>query len=204
MAARGLWIDMICLMHEAEPYGYLLVNGHPVTDRMLVALTGTDESTLAELKRELETNGVYSVNNKGVIYSRRMTRFAKKAKTNTENGKKGGAAKHKKRKGKSGLGNRKSSEHSSPRGYMPDTSPNGEVAPDGYRYRGKVMNWKDDDWSRERDKRSLTEKQFLDFINQRDDWLAGLPDDDKRKSAWWMPTIQQLDNETEGIRKSCQ
>jgi len=27
LAARGLWAEMICLMHEAEPYGSLLVNG---------------------------------------------------------------------------------------------------------------------------------------------------------------------------------
>jgi hypothetical protein len=29
LAARGLWAEMICLMHEAEPYGSLLVNGNP-------------------------------------------------------------------------------------------------------------------------------------------------------------------------------
>jgi hypothetical protein len=27
LAARGLWMEMMCLMHEAEPYGSLLVNG---------------------------------------------------------------------------------------------------------------------------------------------------------------------------------
>ena len=25
MAARGLWVEMICLMHEATPYGQLLI-----------------------------------------------------------------------------------------------------------------------------------------------------------------------------------
>lgn len=26
VGARGLWIDMICLMHEGTPYGHLKVN----------------------------------------------------------------------------------------------------------------------------------------------------------------------------------
>jgi len=29
LAARGLWIEMLCLMHEARPHGSLLVNGKP-------------------------------------------------------------------------------------------------------------------------------------------------------------------------------
>jgi hypothetical protein len=30
ISARGLWIDLLCLMHESEPAGYLLLNGRPV------------------------------------------------------------------------------------------------------------------------------------------------------------------------------
>lgn len=29
--ARGLLIEMICIMHDAEPYGHLRVNGKPIT-----------------------------------------------------------------------------------------------------------------------------------------------------------------------------
>lgn len=64
------------------------------------------------------------------------------------------------------------------------------------------MNWTAPDWERERDKRGLSERQLLAFVTARDDWLSTLPDDDKRKTAWWMATIQQLDKEAEGLRKS--
>lgn len=78
--ARGLWIEMLCIMHSSDPYGHLLVNGQPVTDTQIAALTGIDMNTVSRLKTELENAGVYSTNGKGVIYSRRMTRDHKKAK----------------------------------------------------------------------------------------------------------------------------
>lgn len=89
-AARGVWIDMICLMHEAAPYGHLLVNGHCPTDAQLAVLTGTPTDQLSDLIRELEEAGVFSRTKEGVIYSRKMTRMAKKAATARNNGRKGG------------------------------------------------------------------------------------------------------------------
>jgi hypothetical protein len=89
-AARGLWMDMICLMHEAEPYGHLLVNRKPPTDTQLGALTGIASSTVRTLLSELEEAGVFSRNRSGVIYSRRMVADAKKAETARKNGQKGG------------------------------------------------------------------------------------------------------------------
>lgn len=84
-------MDMLCIMHQADPYGHLLNDrGHPVTERMLVALTGIDSITIADLKSELEKNGVFSVNKKGVIYSRRMTRDSERGKKMHKNGRKGG------------------------------------------------------------------------------------------------------------------
>ncbi|EME71402.1 hypothetical protein H261_03298 [Paramagnetospirillum caucaseum] len=74
LAARGLWIECMVIMHEADPYGHLVVNGHPVTDIQLATLTGTDPSTVQLLLRELETAGVYAVSRNKVIYSRSMTR----------------------------------------------------------------------------------------------------------------------------------
>jgi hypothetical protein len=29
IGARGLWMEMMCIMHEGEPYGHLLVSGDP-------------------------------------------------------------------------------------------------------------------------------------------------------------------------------
>lgn len=89
-AARGVWIDLICLMHEATPYGHLLVNGHCPTDAQLAVLTGTPPDLLPDLIRELEEAGVFSRTKEGAIYSRKMTRMAKKAATARKNGRKGG------------------------------------------------------------------------------------------------------------------
>lgn len=88
-AARGLWIDMLCLMHEAEPYGHLLVNGLPLTPKKLAPLVGMGEQDVCDYLTELAEAGVYSVED-DTIYSRRMKRDAEKAAANRANGSKGG------------------------------------------------------------------------------------------------------------------
>jgi len=90
LAARGLWIEMLALMHEADPRGSLLVKGKIVSPLMLAALVGSDEITVSSLLQELEENGVYSRKKNGVIYSRRMELDENKARKNRENGKMGG------------------------------------------------------------------------------------------------------------------
>lgn len=91
LAARGLWIEMICLMHEATPYGQLLVNGQSVTDAQLASLVGTTPEQITELLGELEAAGVFSKTRRGgVIYSRKMMKMEKKAAIARNNGRKGG------------------------------------------------------------------------------------------------------------------
>lgn len=90
LAARGLWIEMLCVMHTATPYGHLLINGSPVSDSQLAMLAGTSSNQITALVGELELAGVFSRTSKGVIYSRRMTRDEKKAVLARKNGKAGG------------------------------------------------------------------------------------------------------------------
>lgn len=90
MAARGLWIEMICLMHEATPYGHLLVSGQCPTDAQLAVLVGAPPEQITALLGELESAGVFSRTREGVIYSRKLSRMAKKAATARNNGRKGG------------------------------------------------------------------------------------------------------------------
>ena len=90
LAARGLWIEMLCIMHESSKPGLLMVNDNPVTETHLALLTGTPPNQLSELIDELESAGVFSRNRDGVIYSRRMTRDQKRAKMARLNGTKGG------------------------------------------------------------------------------------------------------------------
>lgn len=80
----------MCLMHEAKPYGHLLVNGKSLTDAQLAIQTGIPHDQITSLIGELETAGVFSRNSDGVIFSRKMTRSAKRAAINKKNGKSGG------------------------------------------------------------------------------------------------------------------
>ena len=73
-AARGLWADMIALMHEAEPYGHLVIAGVNPTPRQLASVLGGTEREVAKLLAELEAAGVFSKEADGTIYSRRMVR----------------------------------------------------------------------------------------------------------------------------------
>lgn len=88
--ARYLWFEMLLVMNEQEPRGYMLVNGRGPTPAQIAALTRTDPSQVQARLAELEENGVMSRDRRGVIYSRRMVREDQKARIARENGKKGG------------------------------------------------------------------------------------------------------------------
>ena len=90
LSARGLWIEMLSLMHESDPYGHLLVSGIAPTDAQLGVLVGAPSDQIPDMLGELETAGVFSRTRAGVIYSRRMTRDEKRRQTGRKNGKFGG------------------------------------------------------------------------------------------------------------------
>lgn len=73
-ASRGLWIDMICVMHQAHPYGHLVFNGNPVTASQLAKMVGETPADVTEMLAELQAAGVFSRDDNGVIYSRKMVR----------------------------------------------------------------------------------------------------------------------------------
>jgi hypothetical protein len=90
IGARGLWMEMICVMHEAEPYGFLVSNERSVTSRQLAALAGISQGECMKYLLELASAGVYSIDENKRIYSRRMVRDKAKADRDRENGKGGG------------------------------------------------------------------------------------------------------------------
>lgn len=73
-AARGLWIDMIAFMHEADPRGSLLIGGQSPTPAKLAALCAMTVDETVVLLAELEGAGVFSRKKNGIIFSRRMER----------------------------------------------------------------------------------------------------------------------------------
>lgn len=90
LAARGLWIEMLAIMHRSERYGQLLIAGIVPTDAQIAVQVGASVDEVAATLAELEQAGVFSRAATGAIYSRRMTRDHKKAKTARKNGLRGG------------------------------------------------------------------------------------------------------------------
>ena len=106
-AARGLWIDLLCLMSESEPRGYLQdANGQPLGHVQIARMTGCPPQTVKRLLEELAVSGVFSIQKvsedsgvfdqilssqtRGVLYSRRMVRDERIRQQNRANGVKGG------------------------------------------------------------------------------------------------------------------
>ena len=93
LAARGLWMDMLCLMHQNARKGYLQhPSGLPVTPVQLARMAGGGVDEVAGLLQELENSGVFSRTKDGVIYSRRMDRDARKSALCSEAGRRGGGS----------------------------------------------------------------------------------------------------------------
>jgi hypothetical protein len=105
-SARGLWIDLLSLMHESVTYGFLLIGGANPTPKQLSGLLGGSDREIRALLLELGDANVYSVTGKpmpedveklvprdmppGVILSRRMLRDRAKLNQDRENGRGGG------------------------------------------------------------------------------------------------------------------
>jgi len=90
-AARSLWVDIIGLMHEADPYGHLVISGMSPTHKQLAGVLGDSEKDIARLLAELQGAGVFDLGADGTIVSRRMVRDKKKADIAAKNGRGGGS-----------------------------------------------------------------------------------------------------------------
>jgi hypothetical protein len=88
-AARLLWLEMLCLMHESEPRGHLLVKGRRATDSQLGMLSGITDGSIPVLLAELRDADVFSETDDGVIFSRKMVKDTKVSKEQSDRRKKG-------------------------------------------------------------------------------------------------------------------
>ncbi len=89
VAARGLWIEMLCIMNECKPYGHLAINGKAMSVAQLARLIGETEKVVKGLLNELESAGVFSRTEQGGIYSRRMVNDEQLRNIRAEGGKGG-------------------------------------------------------------------------------------------------------------------
>jgi len=89
IAARGLWIELMCVAHECEPYGHLAINGKAMTPAQISGQTGVPAAQVKRLLDELITNGVARQTEHGVIYSKRMVGDERVRNARAEGGKSG-------------------------------------------------------------------------------------------------------------------
>jgi hypothetical protein len=101
LAAQGLWMRMLGYMARSEKRGYLIFNGNQkeskslveqkqIESKILAKRTHTDEKIIEQLIGELEENGVFSRDENGIIFSRRLVREAELSRIRSEAGRKGG------------------------------------------------------------------------------------------------------------------
>ena len=88
--ARGLWIDMICYMHEGNPYGHLKVADKVILPANLARMVGETLEVVEGWLEELCHAGVYDTAEDGSIYSRRMIRDENLRQIRANGGKLGG------------------------------------------------------------------------------------------------------------------
>lgn len=55
---RGVWFEMLCLMHESEDRGKLVLNGRPMTGDQIADLLGLDRDLFKQTLSKLLANGV--------------------------------------------------------------------------------------------------------------------------------------------------
>lgn len=96
-AARGLWMELLCLMAQGDRYGYLELAGKPLSNEQIARLTGGSTDEVERLMRELIAAGVPDLDRSRRILNRRMVREEHRRKEAVKNGKKGGPKAWKKR-----------------------------------------------------------------------------------------------------------
>lgn len=92
LAARGLWIDLLCVMHTAEKRGFLQANGSKLEANDIAKLVSAPEAEVKQAVSNLERWGVFSRDGEGSIYCRRMVKESGLSSKRAAAGRKGGLA----------------------------------------------------------------------------------------------------------------
>jgi hypothetical protein len=91
--ARGLWIELLCEMSTSSNRGYLEVMGEPASDESIAIACRCSLDQVRTLLPMLEKAGVFSRDERGVVYSRRIVHDTRLNKIRAEIGRKGGRPK---------------------------------------------------------------------------------------------------------------
>lgn len=182
LAARGLWIELMCIAHEGGTYGVLSINGKPMAPAQIARMVGESPAAVVKLLAELEDAGVFSRDEQGCIYSRRMVKDEHVRNVRADAGRLGGNPNLLKQKVKqNGEQNLTPSSSSSS-----SSSENEDTAPSAKSPRGTALP---QDWTLPDDWKTWAEKERPDVDvvtvaeSFRDFWIAK-PGKDGRKADW--------------------
>ncbi|MFL6676116.1 MAG: conserved phage C-terminal domain-containing protein [Massilia sp.] len=88
---RGVWFEMLCLMHESSERGVLLLNGTPMAEEVVARVLGLDNQTFNLTLTTLLTYGVARRRESdGAIFNKRMVEDEKLCEKRRKAGKMGG------------------------------------------------------------------------------------------------------------------
>lgn len=95
LAARGLWIELMAIMHESPAYGHLLrANGDPYHTQDLVMAVRAPLDEIEDCLAILEHEKAFSRTKDGVIFCRRMVRDYDRLLKHRANGTRGSLARY--------------------------------------------------------------------------------------------------------------
>lgn len=88
---RGVWFEILCLMHESNERGVLLLNDSPMPESALANILGLDNQILADSLTKIRAYGVAKVRQSdGALFSKRMVDDERLSKVRRDAGIKGG------------------------------------------------------------------------------------------------------------------
>ena len=90
LAARGLWIQLVCLMYKSEKRGCLAIGGKVPTCGQIARMARATPKEVGTLLDELNDMGVSSTDEDGFVYCRRMIRDFNLSEKRYKAGKNGG------------------------------------------------------------------------------------------------------------------
>ena len=90
MSAQGILINMICLMHQSDNYGYLLINGSKPDHKTIIKLLRTHHRTFINGVNQLLLCGALKQTEGGIYYCERMVKDEHIRQVRRESGLKGG------------------------------------------------------------------------------------------------------------------
>ena len=182
LASRGLWIELMCIAHEGGTYGVLSINGKPMAPAQIARMVGESPAAVVKLLAELEDAGVFSRDEQGCIYSRRMVKDEHVRNVRADAGRLGGNPNLLKQKVKQ-TDNREPPPSSS---SSSSSSNNEDTAPSAKSPRGTALP---ETWTLPDDWKTWAEKERPDVDPQtaadsfRDFWIAK-PGKEGRKTDW--------------------